>query len=174
MGVIKHFPGHGTVLEDSHLTLPIDRRPLSELEHSDLVPFRQAIAAGASAVLTDHILYPKIDDRYPASLSPSITTGLLRRSLRFHGLVITDALEMGAISHRWTLEQAAVRAVAAGADMVIIWKSVAQVPSVVAALRNAIMTGRIPVDRARDALAHIRAAYALLSTLRSAAGCGPG
>ena len=163
MAVIKHFPGHGGVTQDSHLVMPVDDRPLSALAVKDLVPFDLAIEQGAPAVMTDHLLYPRLDPRLPASLSPQISGWLLRLKLAFKGLVMTDDLEMGAISSRWSLPQAVVMAIQAGADMALISSDAGAVPSVVAALRSALEDGTLPRARVAEALAHIDAALRTLA-----------
>jgi beta-N-acetylhexosaminidase len=157
IAVVKHFPGHGGVTQDSHVVMPIDDRPLSVLQVKDLVPFERAFAQGAPAVMTDHLLYPRLDPRLPASLSPQITGWLLRLKLGFEGLVMTDDLQMGAISSRWSLPQATVMAIEAGADMALISTDSGAVPSVVAALRSALEDGTLSRARVAEALAHIDA-----------------
>lgn len=155
--VAKHFPGHGGVAEDSHERLPVDRRPLYALRNRDLVPFEAAFDAGVPGVMTSHVSYPRVDPDFPASLSRVITTELLRDRLRFGGLVVTDDLEMGALRGR-SLELRAVRAIAAGADMVLIGSSSGEVPRVVAALRRAVRSGKIPRSRALEAVGDVLAA----------------
>jgi len=117
----KHFPGHGDTATDSHLnmpTIPADRERLDRLE---LVPFRAAVAAGVDAVMTAHIAVPALaPPDLPATLSPAILTGLLRKELGFHGLVITDALEMGGIANGFSTGEACVRAIEAGADTLLM------------------------------------------------------
>jgi len=127
------------------------------------VPFDLAIEQGAPAVMTDHLLYPRLDPRLPASLSPQISGWLLRLKLAFRGLVMTDDLEMGAISSRWSLPQAVVMAIQAGADMALISSDAGAVPSVVAALRSALEDGTLPRARVAEALAHIDAALRTLA-----------
>jgi beta-N-acetylhexosaminidase len=166
--VVKHFPGHGWVKEDSHAVLPVDSRRLDQLRRRDLVPFEAAFAAGAPAAMTAHVLYPKIDPDFPASLSRQITTGLLQDDLGFDGLVVTDALGMGALRGR-SLGQRAVRAVVAGADMVVFSLQPDDIPGVVAALRSAVRTGKIPRKRALDALDHVGAALQRATELRQSA-----
>lgn len=118
--VIKHFPGHGDTTVDSHLGLPIINRTLSELESLELVPFKKAIESGAEAVMTAHIVYPLIDEKYPATLSKKILTGILREKLRFDGIIITDAMEMHAISKNYEKERPGVLTILAGANIVLL------------------------------------------------------
>jgi beta-N-acetylhexosaminidase len=118
--VIKHFPGHGDTNVDSHLGLPIIKKTLSELEALELVPFKKAIDSGAQAVMTAHIVYPLIDEKYPATLSKKILTGILREKLRFDGIIITDAMEMHAISKNYEKERPGVLTILAGANIVLL------------------------------------------------------
>jgi beta-N-acetylhexosaminidase len=118
--VAKHFPGHGSVPADSHDALPVQRRSLRRLMESDLVPFRQAVDAGIPAVMSAHIDVRAVDPGVPASLSRPVVTGLLRQRLGFRGLVVTDALEMGAVADRFSSGQAAVRALRAGNDVLLM------------------------------------------------------
>ena len=116
----KHFPGHGRTVTDSHLGLPVVDAARSVLE-ADLRPFRSAVAHGVDAVMTAHVAYPTLDPSgRPATLSPEIVTGLLRKQLGFHGLVVTDALVMaGVLGPDGDEAQAAVRALAAGCDALL-------------------------------------------------------
>jgi beta-N-acetylhexosaminidase len=116
----KHFPGHGDTDADSHLTLPIVRSDRHGLDVVELVPFRAAIAEGVSGVMTAHIALPAIGrDTVPATLMPQIVTGLLRDTLRFRGLTITDALSMEGVGKGYSVERSAVLAVQAGADILL-------------------------------------------------------
>ena len=117
--VIKHFPGHGSVPADSHETLPVQPASLEELEARDLVPFRAAVAAGAPSVMVAHIDVRTLDPGVPASLSPRVV-GLLRDDIGFEGLVFTDAEEMAAVSGTYGVGDSAVRALAAGVDVVLM------------------------------------------------------
>ncbi len=119
----KHFPGHGATRVDSHDDLPRDERAEDELVRIDLYPFRHAIAERVDMLMTAHILYPALDPDLPATLSPLVIEGLLRRRLHFQGVVVTDDLEMGAIVRHCTVEQAAVDALRAGADLLLICHS---------------------------------------------------
>jgi len=123
LAVGKHFPGHGSTTEDSHLTLPIVRHDRARLDAVELVPFRSAIRASVAAIMTAHVSYPLLDavPSRPASLSPVIVSDLLRRDLGFDGLVITDDLGlMRAVTDRYDAGEAAVQAVLAGADMLTV------------------------------------------------------
>lgn len=117
--VIKHFPGHGDTNTDSHLFLPTIKHDLDRLLQTELVPFKRALAAGAQIVMVAHILFPALDEKYPATLSKKIITGLLRKKLGFQGLVMTDALEMKAIANRYKQKHVAKLALDAGADILL-------------------------------------------------------
>lgn len=117
----KHFPGHGDTGLDSHLALPCVDKPLEELEKVELIPFRAAIAAGVSAVMTAHILFPQIEpDPIPATMSRRIITGLLRQQLGFRGMIISDCMEMGAIASHYGVAKGTLAAFQAGVDLVEI------------------------------------------------------
>ena len=123
LAVGKHFPGHGSTTEDSHLTLPVVRHDRNWLDAHELVPFQAAIQANVAAIMTAHVSYPAIDPvpSRPGSLSPVIVSGLLRGDLGYDGLVITDDMGvMEAITGRYEPGDAAVKAVQAGSDMLIV------------------------------------------------------
>ena len=121
LATAKHFPGHGDTDVDSHVGLPLVGATLARLDTLELVPFKAAIGAGASLVMTAHIALPAIsgDSTTPATLSPRIITGLLRDSLRFRGVAITDAMTMEGVGKGYTTEQSSVLAVKAGADILL-------------------------------------------------------
>ncbi len=117
----KHFPGLGGVDVDSHLALPFDPRRKDDFSSRDWLPFRSAIGSGVRLVMTAHLCCPNLDSSgLPASLSPEITTGILRGALGFEGTVITDDLGMGAIRENFPLEEAALLAIEAGADLILL------------------------------------------------------
>ncbi len=120
IGTLKHFPGHGSVTVDSHQALPVLGKSLAELRRTDLVPFRRGIAAGASAVMVGHLDVRAVDPGVPSSLSRLVVDGLLREELGFRGLVLTDSLSMGAVTEHYGPAKAAVRAVNAGVDVVLM------------------------------------------------------
>jgi beta-N-acetylhexosaminidase len=152
----KHFPGHGDTSVDSHLDLATIPASRERLESVELVPFRAAIAAGTDAVMTAHLAVPALAPAdLPATLSPAILTGLLREELGFKGLVITDALEMGGIVKAFSPGDAAVRAILAGADTLLMPPDPeAAIRAVVAAVED----GRIPRRRIDESVVKILAA----------------
>jgi beta-glucosidase-like glycosyl hydrolase/CubicO group peptidase (beta-lactamase class C family) len=118
----KHFPGHGDTATDTHIGLAVVPSDMARLNDVELVPFKSAIKAGVDSIMTAHVAVPQVTGSasVPATLSPRILTGMLRDELRFRGLVVTDAMEMGGITtHYWT-GQAAIRALQAGADMLLL------------------------------------------------------
>jgi beta-N-acetylhexosaminidase len=156
----KHFPGHGDTDTDSHFALPTIRRPRAALDAVELIPFRAAIDAGVAAIMTAHILFPALDPTLPATLSPTILTGLLRQELGFHGLIITDDLEMKGVAVQWGAPEAAVLAVIAGADLLLCCHEWETQRAIHAALLDALDTGRLTETRIDQSLARIAAAKA--------------
>jgi len=116
----KHFPGHGDTSADSHKELPVARAGRQTLLRRELLPFRRAVRAGIPALMTAHVMYPALDRAVPATLSRKILHDLLRERLRFRGTVLSDALEMKAITGRYGIGEAAVLAVTAGCDVVLV------------------------------------------------------
>jgi len=146
----KHFPGHGDTASDSHLELPLLPHDRDRLEAIELPPFRRAIAAGVASVMTAHLLLPALDPQRPATLSPSVLNGLLRRDLGFEGLIVTDALVMEAIAGRWGNGEAAVLALEAGADLVLM---PADADDALDAIVAAVRSGRLSEGRLEESLA---------------------
>jgi beta-N-acetylhexosaminidase len=153
----KHFPGHGDTSTDSHHELPLIEHPPDRLEAVEMLPFRAAIEADVASIMTAHILIPALDAERPATLSPAIVDGLLKRKLGYGGLVLSDDLEMRAIGARYGIPEATVAAIAAGCDAVLMC-GVSQEPQAAAleALIHAVEKGTLPVKRVEDALARHR------------------
>ncbi len=118
--VAKHFPGHGDTAVDSHFDLPTVPHAVERLRQIELPPFQAAIAAGVDSVMTAHLRIPALDATYPATLSDRLLTKELRQRLGFEGLIVTDALIMGAIANTYGPNEAAVLAVEAGADILLM------------------------------------------------------
>jgi beta-N-acetylhexosaminidase len=156
LATAKHFPGHGDTAVDSHMNLATISADRAHLDKVELVPFRAAIAAGVDSIMTAHIAVPALAPAdLPATLSPAILTGLLRDDLGFKGLVITDALEMGGIAKGFSSGDAAVRAIEAGADTLLMPSDPeAAIHAVVAAVES----GRISRQRLRESVVKILAA----------------
>lgn len=115
----KHFPGHGDTAQDSHLELPVVEKDRQSLDTVELPPFVHACRDRIESLMTAHVLYPALDPRYPATLSRAIVTALLRQELRHGGVVFGDDLEMKAIRNNFSLEEAVVRSVEAGVDILL-------------------------------------------------------
>ena len=153
----KHFPGHGDTSVDSHLELPLIEHPPDRLEAVELVPFKAAIDADVASIMTAHILIPALDEERPATLSPAIVTGLLKERLGYRGLVLSDDLEMKAISARYGVADATVMAIAAGCDAVLMCAPDQQEQAgALEAIIRAAENGELPLKRAEDALARHR------------------
>jgi len=148
----KHFPGHGDTATDSHLELPILPHSTSRLAEVELPPFQAAIASGVDAVMTAHLLIPSWDKQYPATLSQPVLTQLLRGNLGFEGLIVTDALVMGAIVNHYGADEAPVLAVEAGADIILMPVSP---EGAIQAVCEAVATGRISRERILESVKRI-------------------
>jgi beta-N-acetylhexosaminidase len=122
LATAKHFPGHGDTTLDSHFDLPVVDLPLDRLEDVELAPFRAAASAGVAAMMTAHVVYTALDAGCPATLSPAVCT-VVRERIGFEGMLVTDDLEMRAIAARWSVGDAAVLAVSAGCDAVLVCHS---------------------------------------------------
>ncbi|MDE7297728.1 MAG: glycoside hydrolase family 3 protein, partial [Lachnospiraceae bacterium] len=121
LSAVKHFPGHGSTAEDSHRGAAVVNRTLQELSECDFIPFQGAIEAGVPFVMVGHLSLPQvIGSDVPAILCKEIIGDILRKQLQFNGIVITDALDMGAVTDYYTSAEAAVLAVEAGADMLLM------------------------------------------------------
>lgn len=151
----KHFPGHGDTAVDSHLELPVMLHTLERLDAVEFPPFRAAIQAGVDAVMTAHLKIPALDAEHPATLSPVILTQLLRKTLGFMGLTVTDALVMGAITQRYGANEAAVLAVEAGVDVVLM---PVDPEGAIAAICAAVSSGRIAKAQIQASLERIQQA----------------
>jgi beta-N-acetylhexosaminidase len=153
----KHFPGHGDTSTDSHHELPLIEHPPDRLEAVELVPFKAAIAADVASIMTAHILIPALDRERPATLSPDIVDGILKKRLGYAGLVLSDDLEMKAISGRYGHSDATVQAIAAGCDAVLMCAPKPDEQwAALEAVVHAAEEGRIPLKRIEDAFARGR------------------
>jgi beta-N-acetylhexosaminidase len=149
----KHFPGHGDTAQDSHLSLPVVDRSLEELNDRELRPFVAAIQAGASTIMTSHVLLPQLD-HVPATFSAAILLRVLRGDLGFEGVIVSDALDMVGASGEIGIPAAAVRAIGAGCDLLCIGtkNTDEQLGSILAALDSAVADGSLPQARLDDAV----------------------
>ena len=150
----KHFPGHGDTATDSHLELPIVEHPVERLREVEFVPFKAAIDAGVATIMTAHVFAPALDEERPATLSRRVVTGLLRDELGFGGVILSDDLEMKAIASHHAVPDAAVLAIAAGCDGLLMCSGdyEAQVRALESVI-HAVEEERLPLARVEDALA---------------------
>ncbi|MFH8346559.1 glycoside hydrolase family 3 protein [Streptomyces sp. NPDC018045] len=166
---VKHFPGHGDTRTDSHSELPDIDRDAASLDAVDLPPFRAGIAAGAKAVMTGHIRLSRLDG-LPATLSRRIVTGLLRERLGYRGVVLTDALEMAPVVRRWGYGGAAVTALAAGADLVVLGATDGEklLPEIHDAVQEALDRGTLTLERVAEAACRVASLRAWADPARRA------
>ena len=149
----KHFPGHGDTSADSHVELPLVEHPPDRLRAVEFLPFRAAIEADVATIMTAHILVPALDEDRPATLSRGIVAGILRNELHYDGVILSDDLEMQAIAARYEVPEAAVLALAAGCDGVLICSGDhGTQAATLEALVHAVEEERLSLSRVEDAL----------------------
>lgn len=169
----KHFPGHGDTAVDSHYGLPSVDKSLEELMTCELIPYQAVIGQGADMIMTAHILYPQLEkdtmnslktgkeESLPATMSDDIITGLLKGTLGFEGIVVTDAMNMEGITNSWDAVQAVVNSISAGVDMICMpcslssVKDIAVLENIIAGVETAVQAGQIPMSRIDDAVTRI-------------------
>jgi beta-N-acetylhexosaminidase len=166
LATAKHFPGHGDTSTDSHLDLPTVTSDRAHLDRVELAPFRAAIAAGAGTIMTGHLAVPALEPNpdLPATMSPKISTDLLRGEMGFKGLVVTDALDMGGVTVRYPPGEVAVRSILAGADVLLVPPVL---DAALEAVRDAVASGRIPMSRLDEAVTRVLRAKAKLGLNKS-------
>jgi len=149
----KHFPGHGDTGVDSHLELPLLELPPDRFRRVEFVPFRAAVQADVATIMTAHVFAPALDEQRPATLSRRVVTDLLRKELGFEGVVLSDDLEMKAIANTYAVPEAAVLAIEAGCDGVLICSADYDTQAAtLEALVRAVESERLPYSRVEDAL----------------------
>ncbi|ALX49970.1 glycoside hydrolase family 3 N-terminal domain-containing protein [Lentibacillus amyloliquefaciens] len=153
----KHFPGHGDTSEDSHHGLPSVTYDRETLEEVHLPPFQAAIDAGAESIMTSHVIIEAIDPELPATLSEDVLTGLLREEMGFDGIIVTDAMSMGAIDEQWGAGEAAVMAVKAGADIIMATGTLEQQKETFEALLEAYESGELSEEQVDESVERILA-----------------
>lgn len=153
--VVKHFPGHGDTIVDSHKALPKVETTMERLLSIELVPFQKAIDEGVDAVMVAHILFPVLDPNYPSSLSKAVITELLRKEMQFEGVIITDDLSMGAIANGYTIPEAAVQSFIAGSDLLLVVRDYDDQINTFNALLTAIEAGEITEERLNESVKRI-------------------
>lgn len=156
MAVAKHFPGLGRATLDPHIHLPRIEADIREIEETNLPPFKAAIEEGVSAIMTSHAIYPALDGERPATLSPAVLIRLLRNSMKFEGLIITDDLEMGAVAAQWGVARGAAAAFEAGADIMLICKEQNLLLESLQLAKEKLSRGEIPSRRLDESSERIR------------------
>lgn len=152
----KHFPGHGDTSVDSHLDLPLVAHGRERLYKVELYPFKKAVENGVDAVMTAHILFPALEEnRLPATLSYNILTNVLRKEFNFKGIIITDSMEMNAIAKYFGIARAAVLAIKAGADIVLVSHTKNTQIEVFNEIKRAVLRGEISIDRIDESVDRI-------------------
>jgi beta-N-acetylhexosaminidase len=142
--IAKHFPGHGDTMLDSHVALPVCERTAEQLDACELLPFRAAIAAGIQTVMTAHVVYPIWDAQRPATLSPAILQGILRQTLGFQGVILSDDLGMAAVAETVPWEEIPPLALQAGIDLQLICHDRQRQESAYKCMLNAVQRGDCP------------------------------
>jgi beta-N-acetylhexosaminidase len=154
---LKHFPGHGDTAVDSHLALPTIQHSLDRLDTVELVPFRSGMQAGAESVMIAHVVFPSLEqDSLPATLSPAIVQDLLRQRLGFEGVILSDCLEMSAISETFGVEPASVMALQAGIDLVLVSHHYDLQRGSIEAIHEAVRTHRLSGEVLAQAAARVQ------------------
>jgi beta-N-acetylhexosaminidase len=149
----KHFPGHGDTSADSHHELPLVEHPPERLRETEFLPFKAAIEAQVATIMTAHVFVPSLDEKRPATLSRRVVTDVLRRELHYEGVILSDDLEMKAIANEYAVPAAAVMAIEAGCDGVLICSGAHNVQAAaLEALIHAVEEERLPWSRVEDAL----------------------
>lgn len=157
LSCLKHFPGHGDIAVDSHQALPIIPYTLEWLDAMELVPFRRGFEAAAESVMIAHVAFPALTERdsLPATLSPAIVQGLLRERLGFNGVILSDCMEMKAISETFGTERGAVMALQAGIDLVLVSHHYARQRGSIEAIQAAAQSHELSVQLVRQAAEHV-------------------
>ena len=153
--VIKHFPGHGDTEVDSHIGLPIVDKSIDQLYDFEFVPFKKAIESGADAVMVSHILMKQIDDKNPATLSYNLITGILRNDMKFSNVIITDDMCMKAITNRLSVEEASIKSIKAGSDIILIGSDIGKTKSVIEKIKLEVETNEISEKRIDESVYRI-------------------
>lgn len=153
--VVKHFPGHGDTSVDSHVGLPLINHDIKRLKEFELIPFKEAINNNADVVMISHILLPKIDPSYPATMSKTIITDVLRNDLKFKGVVVTDDMTMGAIRKNYNISNAAIKSINAGTDIILICHGYDNEMSAINSIKKAVKNNIITEDRINESVYRI-------------------
>jgi beta-N-acetylhexosaminidase len=153
----KHFPGHGNTVIDSHEDLPIEEVDMATLESRELIPFKKTFRARMDMVMTAHIKYTKIDPKYPATLSPTIIKQLLRENMRYKNLIISDDLDMKALTKNYTREEIPVLAMQAGCDILLYCNEPSSPPIGLEQIKKAVRDKTISEAQVNESLKRVTA-----------------
>jgi len=152
----KHFPGIGNLKQDPHEVLPVNRQSAEEFRSKDFIPFQAAIEAGVELVMTTHVKCPSLDATQPATFSKRIVTEILRKELKFEGLIISDDMEMGGMANNFEINSACEKAFLAGHDLLLICHSIEKQSQVLEYFAKKIAGGEIPQNRLQGSLERIK------------------
>jgi beta-N-acetylhexosaminidase len=156
---VKHFPGHGDTSTDSHFELPLVEHPPDRLRAIEFEPFRAAVAEQVAFIMTAHVLVPSLDELKPATLSPRVVQRLLREELKYDGVIVSDDLEMKAVSAQYAVPDSAVEAIAAGCDAVLVCQGDVDLQArTLESIVKAVESGAIPARRFDDAFMRLKRA----------------
>lgn len=151
---VKHFPGHGDTVEDSHFDLPVLEKTREELDEQELIPFKDAVDAGTDMVLISHIVLPELGSELPASMSKEVQD-ILREEWEYDGVIVTDDLTMGAITDHYPMEEAVVKAVQAGTDVLLVAHGEENLDDGIKGMKEAVANGEISEERLDESVRRI-------------------
>ena len=153
--VVKHFPGHGDTEVDSHYGLPIVYKTLEELRNFEFIPFVKAIESGCDVIMVSHIILNEIDSSNPASLSKIVINDILRRDMNFDKVVITDDMAMGAITSIMSIEEACIRSIKAGCDILLLGNAYEEIEQVINSIKLKLYNGEISEEQINKSVKRI-------------------
>lgn len=153
--VVKHFPGHGDTEVDSHYGLPIVYKTLEELRNFEFIPFVKAIESGCDVIMVSHIILNEVDSSNPASLSKIVISDLLRKDLEFDKVVITDDMSMGAITYIMSIEEACIKSIEAGCDILLLGNAYEEIEQVINSIKLKLYNGEISEEQINKSVKRI-------------------
>lgn len=155
MSCAKHFPGHGNTLVDSHEDLPVEELDKARLDACELIPFKKSFKARVEMVMTAHVMFPKIDDKWPVTMSEIFLKKILRDEMRYRGLIITDDLDMKALANHYDKDTIAVRSLQAGADLILYCNEAESPARALETILTAVAQGQISKESLQQTHARI-------------------
>ena len=153
--VVKHFPGHGDTEVDSHYGLPIVYKTLEELRNFEFIPFVKAIESGCDVIMVSHIILNEVDSSNPSSLSKIVISDLLRKDLEFDKVVITDDMSMGAITSIMSIEEACIKSIEAGCDILLLGNAYEEIEQVINSIKLKLYNGEISEEQINKSVKRI-------------------